>query len=76
LLWKSFSYIDTKLIRQPGIENRSALLLIALDGPARVYLGDHRASDVIGGYLFGSGWLALWFRISLLLRGKHILASS
>jgi len=49
------------------------LLLIALDGPSRVYLGDHWTSDVIGGYLFGSGWLALWFRIYLLLRGKHIL---
>ena len=49
------------------------LLLIALDGPARIYLGDHWTSDVIGGYLFGSGWLALWFRIYLLLRGKHIL---
>lgn len=49
------------------------LLLIALDGPARVYLGDHWTSDVIGGYLFGSGWLALWFRIYLLLRGKHML---
>lgn len=52
------------------------LLLIALDGPARVYLGDHWTSDVIGGYLFGSGWLALWFRIYLLLRGKHVLEFS
>ncbi|HLI05801.1 MAG TPA: phosphatase PAP2 family protein [Ktedonobacteraceae bacterium] len=49
------------------------LLLIALDGPARIYLGDHWTSDVIGGYLFGNGWLALWFRIYLLLRGKRVL---
>jgi membrane-associated phospholipid phosphatase len=49
------------------------LLLIALDGPSRVYLGDHWPSDVIGGYLFGSGWLALWLRVYLLLRRKNVL---
>ena len=34
-------------------------LLILLSGPARVYVGDHWVSDVVGGYLFGGMMLAL-----------------
>ena len=34
-------------------------LLVAITGPLRVYMGDHRATDVLGGYLFGGGWLCL-----------------
>lgn len=33
--------------------------LIALIGPARIYAGQHWASDVIAAYLLGSVWLAL-----------------
>ena len=35
-------------------------LLVAITGPLRIYMGDHRATDVLGGYLFGGGWLCLW----------------
>jgi membrane-associated phospholipid phosphatase len=37
----------------------SAAMVVAFTGPARVYLGDHWATDVLGGYLFGGGWLSL-----------------
>ncbi len=33
--------------------------IVVLMGPARIYSGEHWASDVLAGYLLGSSWLAL-----------------
>lgn len=54
---------------------RRALLAIPImcagfTGPARVYLGDHWPTDVLGGYLFGGGWLALSLSLYLLMRDR------
>ncbi len=47
---------------------------IMLIGPARIYLGDHWASDVLGGYLLGSSWFCLSLRLYQRLKSKGVLA--
>jgi undecaprenyl-diphosphatase len=51
-------------------ESLAALLCLACVGPARVYLGDHWTTDVLGGYLFSGGWLSL--ALQLYLRERKI----
>lgn len=49
-------------------------LFVAVVGPSRVYLGDHWTTDVLGGYLFGGGWLGLSLWLYLELRKRNVLA--
>ncbi|RYD66765.1 MAG: phosphatase PAP2 family protein [Sphingomonadales bacterium] len=48
-----------------------ALLLTGVIGISRVYLGVHWPSDVLAGWVFGSGWAIAWWRLELkLLDGR------
>jgi membrane-associated phospholipid phosphatase len=59
---------------QPGrkVLLGSAAMFVAFTGPARVYLGDHWATDVLGGYLFGGGWLSLSLGLYLRWRERGV----
>ncbi len=57
LLFLSFALLKRSWLR--FLVNAILILLIALVGLSRIYLGEHWASDVLGGYLLGSLLLAL-----------------
>jgi membrane-associated phospholipid phosphatase len=50
-------------------------LFVVLVGPSRIYLGDHWASDVLGGYIFGGIWLCVALLIYFKLKERGVLLS-
>jgi membrane-associated phospholipid phosphatase len=46
---------------------------VVLIGPSRIYLGDHRASDVLGSYLIGGVLLGLTIAVYLPLKERGVL---
>jgi undecaprenyl-diphosphatase len=51
--------------RMRGFVLGVAMLLVALIGASRIYLGVHWPSDVLAGWAFGASWAMLWWGIEL-----------
>lgn len=75
--WGWLLILATKLFPQKSPWKRAflsvAIFFLTVVGPVRIYLGDHWATDVVGGYLFGSGWLGLMHEVYLELQRRGVL---
>ncbi len=47
--------------------------VVLLMGPARIYSGEHWASDVLAGYLAGSAWLGVLVKIYRWRQGRRVM---
>lgn len=58
-----------KTLRQRSFLCVEALCILVV-GPTRILLGDHWSTDVLGGYLFGGGWLCLSLQVYDILKAN------
>lgn len=76
--WGWLCALGLLLTQGKGLRQRAlvapAALIVVLSGPARVYLGVHWTSDVLGAYLFGGSWLSLSLRLYRALKKRKVLA--
>jgi membrane-associated phospholipid phosphatase len=76
--WGWLFVLGMLLTQGKGLRQRALVappvLFVALSGPARVYLGVHWASDVLGAYLFGGSWLSMSLRLYRALKKRKVLA--
>jgi undecaprenyl-diphosphatase len=54
-------YLPRRWARIIGVA--AMVLVVVLIGLSRVFLGKHYPSDVLGGFIFGAGWLAAWIAL-------------
>lgn len=72
-------YLSYRLLK-PSWKRTILMILLAgliiLVGPSRVYLGEHWASDVLGGYILGGVWLGGMIRLYQIRKNKSIKEKS
>jgi undecaprenyl-diphosphatase len=51
------------------------LVLVALVGPSRIFLGEHWFSDTLGAYLLGAAWLGTTIELHVLLLARRGIAT-
>lgn len=62
-------FLPRKWVRVIGVT--AMLVVIVLIGFSRIYLGKHYLSDVLGGFVFGAGWLAAWIAVIEVMGWRH-----
>lgn len=62
-------FLPTKWVRIIGVT--AMVVVIALIGYSRIFLGKHYLTDVLGGFVFGAGWLAAWIAVIELMGWRY-----